>query len=813
MITQQQWESDAYTQGMDKFFDDEDDARKSGKMDETAVGSSVLRQRVQDVAALLSVSADKSVAGRGGAYVQALRVAATRYDKGEFYQDYNIPAFIGLVTILQASYARNDSGKYLSSLSVEIGRRLEYDQQLYVFRQDNPAFVGKIEMSLAQQGVTSLRHKLKTYQKKWRDAEMKWTEWGDVKRAQVGVRVIKAVLSTMDDCFVLTKKHDGKHPRHYLDTTLAFDDFVIDESDLLSKTMPHMYPMIEPPLPWQRINGEVVGGFHTPELRRATPFVKTKGKEHKEFVANKYPHKHITAVNAMQSTEWELNQPVVEAIRKFMESGITLGVLPHANKLPIPEHPGEDAPEEAHMQWLLDAKRMHGKNKENGNALIVLGQSLNMAEKLKDKPFWFSYTCDFRGRIYCTSTTLSTQGADHIKAMIRFRNGKKLGRSGIKWLAINGANKYGYDKVNYNARVRWVIDNKSSIEEVVNNPTGSKARSFLADADKPFQFLAFCYEWADCSYGTNADAKGHLPIGLDGSCNGLQHYAALLRDPRGGEGVNLTDAEIPSDVYSEVAREFLRLLPHTDMGKKFHAIGVDRKLSKRPVMTLPYGSTQQSCRGYIMEYIQDNHTKFGISDHRSECWPLAVFATPYMWEAIGNVVIAAREGMTWLQKCSSIIAKKGIYARWLSPADFPVYQHYSEYEQVLVRTDLFGRIKLSLQGAESGVQTYRARNGVAPNYVHSNDSSHMVMTVIEAANRGLTDFSMIHDDFGTHAADTEQFFDIIRQTFVRMYYNRDWLMVWKLEMERLDDTLDLPDPPKQQDLDLLQVIDSKYFFG
>jgi DNA-directed RNA polymerase len=89
----------------------------------------------------------------------------------------------------------------------------------------------------------------------------------------------------------------------------------------------------------------------------------------------------------------------------------------------------------------------------------------------------------------------------------------------------------------------------------------------------------------------------------------------------------------------------------------------------------------------------------------------------------------------------------------------------------------------------------------------------MVMTVIEAANRGLTDFSMIHDDFGTHAADTEQFFDIIRQTFVRMYYNRDWLMAWKLEMERLDDTLDLPDPPKQQDLDLLQVIDSKYFFG
>ncbi|GAF79041.1 unnamed protein product, partial [marine sediment metagenome] len=167
----------------------------------------------------------------------------------------------------------------------------------------------------------------------------------------------------------------------------------------------------------------------------------------------------------------------------------------------------------------------------------------------------------------------------------------------------------------------------------------------------------------------------------------------------------------------------------------------------------------------------------------------------------------------WLQKCITLVSRAGVYARWQSPADFPVYQHYSEYETELVRTDLFGRIKLSLQGAESGIQTFRARNGVAPNYVHGNDSSHMVFTILEAAARGIDSLAMIHDDFGTHAADTEELFDIIRLTFVRMYYDRDWLMAWKKEMERLDDTIELPDPPKQGDLDLLQVLDSKYFFG
>jgi len=812
-MNQQQWESEAYTEGMDKFFDNEADSRRNGKMDETAVGSSVIKQRVLDVSEVLKENAKVKVSGKGGAYVQALRVASTRHNGEDFYQDYTIPAYIGLLTVLQACYSKKVEDSYLTSVTLEIGRRLEYDQKLYVFRKDNPAFVGKIETSLAQQGVTSLSHKLKTYQKKWRDAEMVWTDWGDVKRVQVGVRVVKALLSSMDDCFILNKKHDGKFARHNIETTVEFDDYVIDETDLISKTMPILQPLIEKPIEWTRVDGRVTGGFHTQELQSVTPFIKTRGKEHREFVEASYPYKHMSAVNTLQGTEWSINHKVVDAIKTYVKQGITFGVLPRATKLEVPEHPGDDATEEAHMQWLVDAKTIHGKNKDNTSKYIILSQSLRMVNKLGDRSFWFAYTCDFRGRIYCTSTTLSPQGADHIKAMLRFKNGKRLGRSGIKWSAINGANKYGYDKVNLNDRVRWVIDNEASIRQVVAEPTGSFARSFLNNADKPFQFLSWCFEWEACSYGTNPDAEGYLPVGLDGSCNGLQHYAALLRDTRGGKGVNLTDAPIPSDIYKDVASEFLRILPYDELGVKFHAIGVDRKLAKRPVMTLPYGSTQQSCRGYIREYIGDNAEKFGVVDDIAAQWKLAMYATPYMWTAIGTVVVAAREGMTWLQKCSLMIAKTGTYSRWMSPVDFPVYQHYSAYETVRVQTDLFGRVTLNLQGVPKGVSTYKARSGIAPNYVHSLDCSHMVLTILEAAGRGMQDLACIHDDFGTHAADTEELYDLIRITFVRMYCNKDWLLTWKKEMERLHTGLELPEPPEAGTLDVMQVLDSKYFFA
>ena len=41
-------------------------------------------------------------------------------------------------------------------------------------------------------------------------------------------------------------------------------------------------------------------------------------------------------------------------------------------------------------------------------------------------------------------------------------------------------------------------------------------------------------------------------VSQDGSCNGLQHYAALGRDDAGAKSVNLFPLDSPADVYSEV---------------------------------------------------------------------------------------------------------------------------------------------------------------------------------------------------------------------------------------------------------------------
>lgn len=45
-----------------------------------------------------------------------------------------------------------------------------------------------------------------------------------------------------------------------------------------------------------------------------------------------------------------------------------------------------------------------------------------------------------------------------------------------------------------------------------------------------------------------------FPVHQDGSCNGLQHYAALGGDAAGAAAVNLAPLDRPQDVYSAVAQ-------------------------------------------------------------------------------------------------------------------------------------------------------------------------------------------------------------------------------------------------------------------
>ena len=77
----------------------------------------------------------------------------------------------------------------------------------------------------------------------------------------------------------------------------------------------------------------------------------------------------------------------------------------------------------------------------------------------------------------------------------------------------------------------------------------------MAKAEKPWQALSVCFELAE-AYKLDDPTKfvSHLPVHQDGTCNGLQHYAALGGDVEGANQVNLNPSDKPQDVYTYVAK-------------------------------------------------------------------------------------------------------------------------------------------------------------------------------------------------------------------------------------------------------------------
>jgi DNA-directed RNA polymerase len=380
-----------------------------------------------------------------------------------------------------------------------------------------------------------------------------------------------------------------------------------------------------------------------------------------------------------------------------------------------------------------------------------------------------------------------------------------------------------------------VEENEDAILAAGTEPYG-EAFSFWSGADKPWQFLAFCREWAQFqAHGWGFVSS--LPVSLDGSCNGLQHYSAALRDPVGGAAVNLLPSDTPEDIYQRVADVVIAKVKgyvcpdgsasetitqeDRDMAQRWLDFGIDRKITKRPVMTLPYGSTIFSCRDFIEEAMRDKlaggaknvfETESGDGIFQASRW-----LQPLVWNSIGEVVKAARVGMDWLKKCATLAGSEGLPVVWYTPDGFMVSQAYKERAAKRVKTVLDGQTTyFTLDGNKPTIDKRRQSQGIAPNWVHSMDATAMRMYVVWAKAHGITAHAMVHDSYGTVAADVEAMSQLIREAFIELYTSHDPLAEFRVDVAMMlsDENMEkLPELPEKGDLDVELVRESDFFFA
>ena len=720
--------------------------------------------------------------------------------------DSDVLAFIAAKTIINALALSKPLT--LNNLGITIGNRLEEQQTYSELSQLEPNLFNAMEKKANR--WSGKRQKMAVVNTAVRVTKAKYSvtglEWASSDKLGVGCKLIELFIEATGLCQVERVGASGVRHKKVVCPTPATVEWLEHMNGVCELLEPVYLPMIIPPVEWEQPIG---GGYIGTQFSTSVPLIKVRNRNSlDEYFSTDMPEVY-DGINAIQNTAWRINKPVYRVLKELSLSDSTLGGLVPSTPQPLPPVPDDmDTNPEALKAWKARAAEAHTTNHRNQSKKLALGQQLAIAELfLNEEAIYYPHNMDFRGRVYPVPTGLTPQSNDTGKAMLEFAEGVRIGENGGFWLAVHVANTYGYDKASLEDRVQWVLDNEEAILDSAMDPLDGQR--FWSDADKPFCFLAACFEWMGFKWSGD-DHISHLPSAMDGSCSGLQHYSALLKDEIGGTAVNLVPKEVPSDIYTTVSTMAEDRLDDSHLGKAW--IGkVVRKIVKQPCMTYAYSATLRGMQGQVMDAMAKlSPDKPYIPGYQN--WEAARYITPIILQCIKETVVAATAAMDWLKEVVSKLNKKQLPVIWETPTGMPVIQRSVKFKSTLVRIMFQGKTtRLAVASPQTAINAVAQKQGIAPNYIHSMDSAHLIKTVNACADTGVRSFAMVHDSFGTHAGNIDLLNYIIRDEFVSMY-SKDWLQQFKADAERLLGE-EVADPPETGSLDLASVLGSDFFFA
>ena len=885
---------------------------------DTSYGVSILRKYIHRTALAIDLLLDKVRSGVTGSNRSSLRRIKD--------MDSHVIAYLSLKTVVDI-ISNLEISTSLQNVGFYVGKALENEARCSLCSRVSPHVyeMGVKKVQERNRRSKALKDKYEAFFTMMNRAsegfygntpnpELVWDNWSRTDKIVIGVQLLHLIKDVTGLITIAQQAVSGnvsgnvskgskktpsssskKYSMYRIRVNEDLKSWIKDWAFKTGLMAPLCLPVVIPP---RHYTNPFNGGYHTNLVKHFT-LVKVNDRgyfktlSHPDVIKSMAPV--YEALNHAMDTAWKINKPVLEVMDSLWRRGVEVDCLPKQEDISLPPCPkcgervGKGHPcfsrdledgRDVYRAWSAKASEVHRINDANRSKSLVIHRLLWVAHLYEDDEcIYFPYQLDFRGRIYALPNFLNPQGSDHAKGLLTFAHGERLGNEeAVNWLAIHVANTYGNDKLSFKDRIRWTRDNTELITSIASDPLGTLP--LWTNTDSPFCFLAACFEWAGY-VREGLEYVSCLPIGQDGTCSGLQHYSAMLRDSIGGSAVNLTPAEKPSDIYRVVAERVedkLRKITHEDveaytLAQEWLNSGlIDRKLTKRAVMTLPYGSTLFSAKDYIYERLMEVKAKgrslpwasmgeaittaeFNRVTEEEDIRAAMRIANPAMravnwigglvWKAIHETVVAAGEAMDWLREMASVVATKaGKPVSWRTPTGFIVLQRYVCTKERYLDTSFAGssvyavdeqgkhieatgeekdglRLQLAVTEETDTLDSMKQRTGIAPNFVHSMDASALVFAVNTAFNDeyGVKDFALIHDSFGTTAARSAALAKAIRVSFLKMYTDHDVIREFEaqvrqvLEQSAPEFLADLPATPEKGDLDLKLVLKSLYFFS
>lgn len=567
------------------------------------------------------------------------------------------------------------------------------------------------------------------------------------------------------------------------------------------------------------------------------------------------------AVNTLQKTQWQVNRQVLAVVNHLWEIGADIPGAARRVDLELPPKPADiETNRDARREYKAAAREVYFANLANAGRRLQVAHILAVANRYRDRDkIWFPVKMDFRGRVYFRTRHFHPQASDLGRGLLRFARGERLGKRGLHWLKVYAANCYGVDKVPIEQRIQWVDANR---EEIINVGVDPLVHNLWREASEPIKFLSVCLELS-AAWQMDDPTKfvSHIPIMVDGSCNGIQHLSALSLDAKAGAYVNLVPSDQPSDIYARVAEEVIEQC-HTlrayltqptsgsdsesspsspspvssgppdlkersldnrkkkyqpnpqreaEFAQQWLDYGIDRSLCKRPTMILPYGGTRDAVERYVDEWITERVKAGKPHPWGADRRKATAFMARIIWEAMNRVVTGPRQMMDWTKQVARVVSQQNRPLCWTTPSGFVVRQARYQLSGKRVETRLGDRsIKLTLCKATDRIDSRKQAQALAPNWIHSLDAAALHLTIAALADKGVEDIVTIHDSYGVHAANMDILAGTLREEFVKIY-REDQIARFIADVSDGEESKIPPCPPKGH-LNIDDVLDSQYAF-
>ena len=660
--------------------------------------------------------------------------------------------------------------------------------------------------------------------------------WSDERKTKVAAVILSSILEATNLFEIIMTAFKGKRKSTLMITKAAHAAILLSEQR--AAWMEPVYPpMTVAPKPWTDVTS---GCYHDPRLAQTVDIVRFGSRDQINAVqhlmsSSETPPAFIRALNAIQATPLKVNTEVLRAVEWAWEEGLRFGKFPIGQPPEFPTLPENwrEMPEAKVTRIKKDQAKWFKLETMCLGAAQNMRNDLETANKMDQfDQFYLPWSLDFRGRMY-PIPSYNFHRDDHIKSQFLLSRGKRLLPEDHLLFRVHLANCGDFDKISKKPladREQWVLDNHDQILAVAVDYQSTF--DHWSKADKPFQYLAACLEyarWVD----EGDDFVSYIPVSLDGTNSGIQHYSMATRSSEDGFKVNLVPNQDCQDLYGIVADKVTTVLKsHEDTAaaKQWLDYGITRSVCKRNCMTWAYNSNAIGMSAQLREDLMDpvqRKVDYGdipehpFGDGKGQ-WDAASFLGRINYTTISQTLQSVAGAMDYLKGSVAALCAENKGCRWVSPSGFPVIQHYKMSRSKEIKIYLYDRTakqrkrsKVSLSKTDGRVYTRKCLNAVAANFVHSLDSAHMCLSINQALDLGVEDFFMIHDSFGTTAGDARYMYYAVRKSLVTMYEENDVLAQFdaSVRQQLTDPETQLPPLPSRGDLDITQIPDSEFCFS